>query len=409
MAISAVVIVAGGSVALHRVAQARGRARRVPRLTAAGEVARSRRLGPHDHPRRRRPAGSSTSRSSSTRDDAARRRAVRIRQEHARPGRRRARSARHPGDRRRASSTGRDRRSASSGPAVARPGRDRVPGPDVPDRHGAGRGRRRVRPREPGVGRADGDAPPRPRGAGAAGSAGRAASGRGACRAGSSSDSRWPACSPRARASSSSTSRRRTSIRPGARRLVAIAGARCGRAIDDDRPDRAPRSIGAWPLADVVLALGPDGRPIDVGPPDDGPGPIRGGDARGGHLAAGGRRTGDRLRSVRRRSRDPRRGPRCLRRQIVRFGYERDEPGRSRCRSLDAAAGRTARARRAERQRQVHARPAARRPAPTGPRHASTLTATTRRGCRRATLARRAGYVFQEPERQFLATASSTR
>ncbi len=42
----------------------------------------------------------------------------------------------------------------------------------------------------------------------------------------------------------------------------------------------------AWPLADVVLALGADGRPIDVGSPAGCAGKVRRGDAGSRHLAA---------------------------------------------------------------------------------------------------------------------------
>ena len=68
------------------------------------------------------------------------------------------------------------------------------------------------------------------------------------------------------------------------------------------------------------------------------------------------------------------------------------------------------RARRAERQRQVDARPPARRPASPGPRDRRPGRRRTRPPAAPATLARRAGYVFQEPERQFLAqTRRATR
>lgn len=150
----------------------------------------------------------------------------------------------------------------------------------------------------------------------------------------------------------------------------------------------------AWPLADVVLALDPDGTPIDGGRPPD-------------VL----KRSGDRMReagiwlpdekaSVTIAAGNPH-GPPLLEAKGVRFGYDRGEPV-VRDVTLDAAAG--------ERIALV---------GPNGsgkstlarllvgllrPDHGSVdLAGADPSRMPAQVLARHAGYVFQEPERQFLA------
>ena len=152
----------------------------------------------------------------------------------------------------------------------------------------------------------------------------------------------------------------------------------------------------AWPLADVVLALGADGRPIDVGPPDDVLGrsadPMR---------AAGIWLPGDvadrRSSPV---SSSPAIGDVLVEALGVRFGYQRADPV-VRDVTLRAAAGE---------------RIALTGPNGTGkstlgrllvgllrPDHGRVeLAGEDPARMAPATLARRAGYVFQEPERQFL-------
>jgi energy-coupling factor transport system ATP-binding protein len=152
----------------------------------------------------------------------------------------------------------------------------------------------------------------------------------------------------------------------------------------------------AWPSADIVLALGPDGRPIDVGPPGDVLG--RSADAlrEAGIWLPGD--DADRRSFV--ASSAPAIGDVLVQADSVRFGYQRTDPV-VRDVTLRAAAGE--------------------RIALIGPNGAGKSTlAQLLVGLRRpdhgrvelagqdparmapATLARHAGYVFQEPERQFL-------
>ena len=150
----------------------------------------------------------------------------------------------------------------------------------------------------------------------------------------------------------------------------------------------------AWPLADVVLALDADGSPIDQGPPRD-------------VL----RRSRDRMRvagiwlpgeqsTVRIEGEAPR-GPLLLKATGVRFGYERAEPV-VRDVTLGAAAG----------ERIALVGPNGSGKSTLGrlfvglhrPDHGSIdLAGGDPSRMPAPTLARRAGYVFQEPERQFLA------
>ena len=136
------------------------------------------------------------------------------------------------------------------------------------------------------------------------------------------------------------------------------------------------RVEAAWPLADLVLALGPDGRPIDVGPPaevlarsaarmrDAGiwlPGGRRpGGAGHPGVLRYGGRRPGP-----------DGHGPHLWLRPTLAGAVRRLAAGRRR---------RTDRAGRAQREWEVDVRAPARRPPATGPRARSNCWATTHRG-----------------------------
>ncbi len=151
----------------------------------------------------------------------------------------------------------------------------------------------------------------------------------------------------------------------------------------------------AWPLADMVLGLDIDGTAIDVGAPKDVlersadrmraagiwlPGDVASKKARGGSVS---------------------RGPLLVRAQGVRFGYDRTEPV-VRDVTLDATAG--------ERIAIVGANGSGK--STLGrllvgllrPDHGTVALAGGEPSrMRPATLARHAGYVFQEPERQFLA------
>ena len=123
----------------------------------------------------------------------------------------------------------------------------------------------------------------------------------------------------------------------------------------------------AWPLADVVLALDDDGRPIDLGPPAK----VleRSGErmASGRDLAARGdadaRPAASRARDEPRRA-DARDALPVLELRGVRFGYDRRRPV-LRDVDLTRRAGRTGRARRGERQRQDDAAPPRARPSAT--------------------------------------------
>jgi energy-coupling factor transport system ATP-binding protein len=149
-----------------------------------------------------------------------------------------------------------------------------------------------------------------------------------------------------------------------------------------------------WPLADLVLALGADGRPIDVGPPAD-------------VLA----RSADAMRSAgiwlpgeeasRSHPRDQATGAVVVRTEGVRFGYDRSDPV-VRDLSMAASAG--------ERIALVGQNGSGK--STLGrllvgllrPDHGTVdLGGNDPARLPPATLARHAGYVFQEPERQFLA------
>ena len=348
-------------------------------------------------------------RASSRASVPARRRAVRIGQEHARPGARGPRPARDPGDGGRASlerRRPRDPRARPTGGASPRGSgsSSRIPaassswsGSRTTSRSGSrtaagrrrrcGRGSRRRSPRSA--------------------SAGSSAAGRSRLSGG---QQQRLALAGVARAASpgcsSSTSRRRTSIRRArprcferARRASAVA-ATATIVLVEHRVD------AAWPLADLVLALDADGRPIDVGPPTEVARALRrsGCAAAGIWLPGGDRRPPSTTRRVAvaavatvgvdaRRSRAaarPASGTSAARPVVAR--RRPGDPGRA-----------SGRAGRAERQRQVDAGAAARRAAPAGPRARSSSAAPTPPRLPAAELARRAGYVFQEPERQFLA------
>lgn len=151
----------------------------------------------------------------------------------------------------------------------------------------------------------------------------------------------------------------------------------------------------AWPLADIVLALDQDGSPIDVGRPRD-------------VL----KRSGDRIRkagswlpgekaSVAIAGGAPPRGQLLLEAKGVRFGYDRGDPV-VRDVTLSVAAG----------ERIALVGPNGSGKSTLGrllvgllrPDHGSVeLAGADPSRMPAATLARHAGYVFQEPERQFLA------
>jgi energy-coupling factor transport system ATP-binding protein len=154
----------------------------------------------------------------------------------------------------------------------------------------------------------------------------------------------------------------------------------------------------AWPLADVVLALGHDGRPIDVGAPNDVL--ARSADAM---RSAGIWLPGETARSpLARRTRDEGASPDPLvRAEALRFGYDRGRPV-VRDISLDAWAGeRIALVGRNGGGKSTLGRLLVGLLRPDHGR--VTLAGDDPARVPAATLARHAGYVFQEPERQFLA------
>ena len=332
----------------------------------------------------------------------ARGRAVGLGQEHARPGPGRARPARVAGhlaglaDRRR-------RRDPGVRPGRARrEGRPRLPGPVPPDRHGPGRGRRRVRAREPGLAASD-DAR-----AGPGGARGRRARWHGArrwperSRAASSSDSRWRASWRRCRACSSSTSRPPTSTRPVRPPSSSASHPIRAERSADDRPRRASRRRG-------VAARRHRSGPRRHRSPD------RRRDRRSEVLTEHGRRLsdagiwlpGDRLALASRpRVGAPAQPPAApdeplLRASGITFGYDRATPvvvdvnldvGAGERIALVGPNGSGKSTRRAAPGRAAHARIA----------DPSDSAERTQRVCPPTVLARWGGYVFQEPERQFL-------
>ncbi len=142
----------------------------------------------------------------------------------------------------------------------------------------------------------------------------------------------------------------------------------------------------AWPIADRVLALGPEGRPIDVGRPADVLGPFACPPRDGRGVAAGRRRSA--TTPVPRASRAGRRSGRAHRaRRLVRLR----RPGRRPRRRVRVDAGRAGRADRHQRLGQVDPRQAARRPPP--PHDRRGLPRRSRPGRSRADRPRRAGRV----------------
>ena len=149
----------------------------------------------------------------------------------------------------------------------------------------------------------------------------------------------------------------------------------------------------AWPLADVVLALGPEGAPIDVGRPRD----VL--ERSGERMREAGIWLPDEEASVKIAGRNSS-GPLLLKAKGVRFGYDRGEPV-VRDVTLDAAAG----------ERIALVGPNGSGKSTLGrllvgllrPDHGSVdLAGADPSRTPAGALARLAGYVFQEPERQFL-------
>ena len=152
----------------------------------------------------------------------------------------------------------------------------------------------------------------------------------------------------------------------------------------------------AWPLADVILALDGVGRPIDVGAPAD----VL---ARSANAmrAAGIWLPGEEAGGPRTRTKAPTTGDTVIRADGLRFGYERGEPV-VRDVTFDAAAG----------ERVALVGPNGSGKSTLGrllvgllrPDHGRVrLAGDDPSRMPAARLARHAGYVFQEPERQFLA------
>ncbi len=167
----------------------------------------------------------------------------------------------------------------------------------------------------------------------------------------------------------------------------------------------------AWAMADRVLALGPDG-PLDLGTPDEvlERDPARDWSRRGSGCPRSWndgwwrRPTGRPTRST------PRVTSAEGRRTTGRWSEPPGSPSATRRAGRcpwrhrpDDRRGRADRPRRAERQRQVDARTPPRRPAAARRRVGPPRGLRARPACPPAELARRAGYLFQDPEQQFLA------
>ena len=193
-------------------------------------------------------------------------RAVGLGQEHAGARHRRPDPARDPGDDGRALSLdGREIR----GPAARRgggAGRDGLAGPGQPARHGAGRGRRRVRAREPRLAaRCDAGASPR-----SAGEIGLDGLRTAALAPLSGGQQQRLALAGVARAASPDIlvlDEPTANLDPAGAAAFMSASPRC--APSGRRRSSSIEHLveAAWPMADLVLALDDDGRPIDVGTP----------------------------------------------------------------------------------------------------------------------------------------------
>ena len=333
-----------------------------------------------------------------------RRRAVRVRQEHARAGPRRPGPARDPGEwQGRLAVDARGRRArgppAPAAAVVACVFQD----PEQPARHGAGRRRRRVRAREPGMA-ARRDA--RPRAGGARRASGwrvRAAPVAPPLGRASSSGSRSPASSPPRPGCSCSTSRRRTSTPTGR--------GRCSSASPRVRERRSATIVliehrvePAWPSPISSWRSDADGAARSTSARRRRcPRAVAGAVGGAAGIWLPGDAAGTAERGQRRRAPATRRRPgRDWSRRDVTFGYER---GARSCASTSTSGGGAARARR----RQRHGKSTLGRllvgllrPTPGDP----ARWRRSGRGSRPADLARRAGYVFQEPESAFLAEPS---